>query len=262
MRILLLLIISMNSFLFCSEKEGDSFAHFYQTKSGEMIMNPDNFNDSIKTFLLQENQFIIKHLLNKYEYLFEIGCGPSDRAADVVRFGSHFYGIDINKKYVDISNKSFKNLGIENKAFAEVFSAMELRKDNFPIPLNKKTLILFPFNLLGNLDDFHLVLDSIIDIGQDFCFSTYKFNDITIKARDNYYTNCGCKQVRYSTTPIGDLFDSKDGLHSAAFKIGYIVELLNGIFEAKRKTAVIEVEDLGGIGFMIYVHNIQNIEDQ
>ena len=149
------------------------------------------------------------------------GAALLNALVDVAKLGHYFYGIDINPRHIAEANSLFMEKNIQEKASVCTFSINDITTDNFPCA-GKKALVFFPFNLLGNLDDFHLVLEGMIDIGQDFCFSTYKINDAVKNVRADYYKNCGCEQIRYSTTPVGDLFSSKDGLHSAAFKIGYI----------------------------------------
>lgn len=258
MHILLFFILITANQLFAKEVEGKSFASFYHTKNGEMIMNPETFTEGITKQLTEEHRFIMSCMIGSYDYLLEVGCGPSERAKDVVRIGKSFLGIDINPKFVDIANKTFLEQKL-SQAQAEVFSALRLNKSNYMLPLDKKALIYFPFNLMGNLDDFHLVLGNMIEIGQDFCFSTYKMNEPARVARLGYYSNCGCQNIRFSGTPIGNLFDSQDGLHSAAFKIGYIVDLINDLLASKEKQANISIIDLANIAYMIYVHDIRNL---
>ncbi len=144
---------------------------------------------------------------------------------------------------------------IQKKAQASQFSVNDLTVENFPVKA-KKSLIVFPFNLLGNLSDFHIVLSNIMDIGQDFCFSVYKINDDVKKSRLEYYSKCGCQQIRYTTTPVGDLFDSVDGLHSSAFKVSYLVEMLHGLLEQKNKKATIVIRDMDSIGYLVYIRDI------
>lgn len=230
-------------------------ALFYHTPSGEMIMNPKTYNDGIKTLLTEENKFIVRQMLNRYDNLFEIGCGTCDRAVDITKLGGKFYGIDINPRFIEESNFLIKEKKIEEKASASNFSVNEITRENFPL-FHGKTLIFFPFNLLGNLDDFHLVLETMIEIGQDFCFSTYRINDSVKTVRQNYYDNCGCQKLRYSTTPVGDLFSSSDGLHSAAFKIGYITDLIDSILEKHSKKASVSIDDLANIALMVHVYDI------
>ena len=250
-----LILVSMMFSLLCDAVEENSKALFYHTPSGEMIMNPASYNEGIKSLLNEENRFVLQQMLNKYDTLFEVGCGISKRAVDVSKLGRKFYGIDINPRYVEESNSVIKKKNFQSKACAYVFSINDITRDNFPV-LQGKTLIFFPFNLLGNLDDFHLILETMIELGQDFCFSTYRINESVKNVRHNYYSNCGCQKLRYSTTPIGDLFSSSDGLHSAAFKIGYITELVDSVLEKHSKRALINIYDLAGISYMIHVYDI------
>ncbi len=112
---------------------------------------------------------------------------------------------------------------------------------------------------MGNISDFHLIVANLVEIGEDFCFTTYKINKTAESNRKIYYLNCGCDQVGYSMTPIGDLYTSISGLHSAAFKISYLFELLEITLQAKSKKARIFVQDLSDMGYIIYVKGISNI---
>lgn len=242
--------------LYTDEAQVTELTTFYKTQTGEKIMDPHCYTNGILKFLEDENQLIL-NLVDQYDYLFEIGCGPSFRAKEVVKKGCRFYGIDINKNFIKSSQDSFVKAQIEKMAYAEEFCANDLTVNNFPIQNKKKTLILFPFNLLGNLADFHIVLENMIDIGEDFCFSIYKINEEARKSRLKYYTNCGCQQIRYTSTPVGDLFNSKDGLHSASFKVSFIIDLLDAFFENKGKKATIAIQNIGKIGYFIYVKDIR-----
>lgn len=231
---------------------------FYITSAGEKIMDPSSFTEEIEKMLLEENQFVLTQMiLGKYDVLYEVGCADSSRANDVVKLGVDFFGIDINPCYVEKSNRLFEEKKIQMKAQTSLFSANNLNSSTYQIANYRKALIVYPFNLLGNLDDFHLILINMINIGQDFCFSTYKINPIAWQARNRYYSKCGCEGIRYSTTPIGDLFDSEDGLHSAAFKVGYLTDLIFHLLETKNKRAKVLIKDLASIGSIIFVGDIQ-----
>lgn len=256
-RLFLPLLFSSLLSIYSGAMEDKPKALFYHTPSGEMIMNPKSYNDGIKTLLNEENKFIVRQMVNNYDVLFEVGCGTSIRAVDITKLGGKFYGIDINPRFIEESNHLIKRKKLEEKAYATNFSVNELTKENFP-ELNGKILIFFPFNLLGNLDDFHLVLETMIEIGQDFCFSTYRINDSVKAVRQNYYDNCGCQKIRYSRTPVGDLFSSNDGLHSAAFKIGYITDLIDSILEKHSKKASVSINDLANIALMVHVYDIND----
>lgn len=248
-------ILTFSLYLY-SEKEDqeDVIVNFYHTKSGEMIMNPTTYSEGIKKFLEKEHEFILNHI-KKYDVFFEIGCGPGHRASEVVK-QCDFFGIDINPNYIQLAKQSFVANNIHERARTELISANSLNPNSFPIDKEKHVLIYYPFNLLGNITDFEEVLENMIDIGSDFCFSTYKINEEARESRKSYYTNCGCQQLQYTTNPIGDLFRSKDGLHSAAFRIGYMIELINMILNEKKKTCSITISDLTEIGYVIYVTDI------
>jgi hypothetical protein len=237
----------------------DSAEQFYHTPIGEKIMDPTTHSVGIRSFLKEEHRFVMQ-LLSNYDCLFEIGCSASERALVVAAMGCKFYGIDINHMYISKSRQHFQEWDIEKVADVRVFSANSLNIRNLPFEIRKKTLILFPFNLMGNLVDFHIVLENMVEIGSDFCFSTYKIQKYVQESREQYYRSCGCQQLRYTTTPIGDLFDSGEGLHSAAFRLGYLMELLSNLLEKNQKKAEIRIIDLAGLGHMIYVKDILSLQ--
>ena len=233
----------------------DPYSAFYLTPSGKMIMDSSTYTEEIHRFLQCEEAFILG-IIPEYDALLEIGCARAERAEIIAKMDRYFYGIDINQEHIDNAQVFLRTKKIEKQATVSVFSANDLTKATFPLPPDKKTLILFPFNLLGNLQDFHLILANMIDIGQDFCFSTYKITKKVSKSRELYYSNCGCQNIRYSKTLIGDLFDSEDGLHSAAFKVSYIIDILTHLLEKKKLTATITVSDMGQLGYLIYIKRI------
>jgi SAM-dependent methyltransferase len=248
--------ISLLSVAIFSQEDPSEVKNFYHTKNGEMIMNPRTYSEGIRQFLRKEHAFILEQI-GDYDVFFEVGCGTAKRAIAVTEKGCQFFGIDINPNYITTSNKFFSKKKID-KAETQLISINDLDSTNFPISKESKTLIYFPFNLLGNLQDFEIVLANMANIGHDFCFSTYRINDTAQAARLRYYQNCGCQEIQYTENPIGDLYRSKDGLHSAAFRMGHMIEMLDMILHDQRKEAVISIHDLTEIGFVISVKNIKD----
>ena len=249
----LCLIASCAITLLYAEK-GDSDL-FYLSPIGEKILDPTTYTREIRELLAEEERLLIS-LLPEYDALLEVGCGSAERAERVVYLGRQFYGIEINPHYVELGRALFREKQIDDRATIDLFSAHKLNRSTFPLDLSKRSLIFFPFNLMGNLDDFHLVLLNLFDLEQDFCFTTYKVTSQAEKTRAVYYTQCGCADLVQSATPLGTLFTAEGGFHSAAFRVGYLFDLLEFLLQTKQKKAKISVFDIHDIGYLVYVRNI------
>ena len=234
---------------------------FYHTKTGEEIMNPHTYPKSITDFLNEEHLFILEQI-KEYNIFFEIGCATAERALHIVRANCNFYGIDINPDFIARSHFFFLDHGLARRAKSELFSVNNLTVKSWPSSLRvgkkEKVLIYFPFNLIGNLTDLSRIFGNIIEIGYDFAFSTYRINEFVYQERLRYYRNCGCNNLYYTRTKNGDLFTSSDGLYSAAFDEMEIRNTLFSILKEKQKTASITTHDLTGIGYAIFIRNVES----
>lgn len=232
---------------------------FYQTPSGEMIMDSSTYSKGIIEFLEMEQNFI-KKSIEHYDIFFEIGCGTSQRAIEFKNTRCNFFGIDINPRFIQLSSHFFTQHKLHEKAQTKEFSVKELNSSNFPVSHDKKTLIYFPFNLLGNLENFEDILKNMVELGKDFCFSSYKITEGAYIARREYYLNCGCENLKYEKTANGDVFSSSDGLRSVAFHEGYIKTLVEKIVCDSKRRASIHVHEFANLGYVLEVKGITLLE--
>ena len=254
----LFVLFTYSTFLSLSANDMADSNTFYLSPSGEKILDPSTYTSEIRGLLAEEDRFIM-NLLQNYDVLFEVGCGSCARAIRVTDLGREFYGIDINPHHIENAKTLFQQHQLQHAATADILSVTQITTTSFPIASTKRPLIFFPFNLMGNLDDFHLVLLNLLNLEKDFCFTTYKITPLAEATRQTYYLRCGCEQLSHSATPIGDPFSSRDGFHSAAFKIGYLLDLLEFLLHSKQKTAKLFVHDIHEIGYLIHVQSIRSL---
>lgn len=89
-----------------------------------------------------------------------------------------------------------------------------------------KIIIIFPFNVFGNIAPISLVLCKLRAHKIDFLLFVYKNNDETIQMRKQYYKNCGYKEIEICKNAMGILFKSREGLYTIAYHKEYLYSLL------------------------------------
>jgi hypothetical protein len=94
------------------------------------------------------------------------------------------------------------------------------------IAYSEKPLIIFPFNVFGNIAPISLLLSKLRLMNTDFLISVYKNDSSTIEMRRKYYLNCGYNNLETIKDQTGFLFKSHEGLYTVAYDKYYLINLL------------------------------------
>lgn len=226
---------------------------FYAKSSGKEIMNPENYPKEITEFLEDEKKLVIKNLsINNYDSLLEIGCAESVRAKEIVKQGYKYFGIDINKEFIKNSKLYLNKEKLTEQAFVDDISFFEL--DSSHIFLQKKCLILFPFNLFGNLEE-EQTLNHLFTLRKDFIIVTYTFDEKAEKIRGNYYNNCQYTNVKFIKNDNFSTFTSDEGLHSTSYNQNFLKNMIVEKAKLFRLLSTIEItlQSFNDIGLAILV---------
>ncbi|RMZ96740.1 conserved domain [Brachionus plicatilis] len=213
------------------------------------IMDNSNYTEDIKQMLLLENKFILKLIdSKKYKRIIEIGCGFGENAFDFAMHYSEieYIGMDVNHQYISKAKlmaefKDIKNLHFNKLAANEIekiFSKLNDLKE-------KKTLIYFPFNILGNITNINETILKIYEYECDFIIFTYQQNEKANQERQIYYTNCGFK-LEFKENLFFSCFSSSNGFVSKVYKKIFMDELLKDETKSYNKFE----ECLGSIGYI------------
>jgi hypothetical protein len=132
----------------------------------------------------------------------------------------NYIGLDIDKvslerasRYLDdhlISNASFYNLS------SYELNRIMLENDE------KKVLVVFPFNLFGNLTDPEETLNQILIRKWNLVIFNYQDNAMTREEREQYYSNCNII-CQYQIFKNYSSFVSNDGFNSKVYTCFYMI---------------------------------------
>src|SRR5579883_1915550 len=191
---------------------------------GKEILKNDNYPEELKHFLLAERQWISNHIKkeDKYTALFEIGCGEARNLDIAQEHEINYYGIDFDNDYIIKAKNKIKQLPLSIKAIVRCLSVFDLNESATPVGKNERVLCIFPFNALGNMGNLLEILNKVHELGYDVLISTYKIDEFSSQIREQYFVNCGYKNLRKEHTKHGLTFYSDEGLKSTAMNSAYV----------------------------------------
>jgi hypothetical protein len=181
---------------------------YYTGVDGNQIMNTGNFNKSIIRYLNYEKAFISKILAkNTYCTLIELGCDEVSLYGSCAMNMVRYIGIDIRKGLSSFNNEYLlKNKHIEGKfintCVSEFYDLVAIEK--------KPILCVFPFNLIGNLDDCETHAQKCFDYNLDIIISQFNTTDMARSVRYEYYCKCGIKNLIIRKFENGDVFQGSE----------------------------------------------------
>jgi SAM-dependent methyltransferase len=228
---------------------------FYISSQGQMIMQEENYTGAIKTYLANENRAVVKHLFDgSFDSVLEVGCGYAIKASMFTQLGYQYSGIDINPNFVTKANESMKYNSLEKSAKASELSIFDLNRTNNPVKSAKKTLILFPFNLFGNLPNQEEIIETCIRMNYEIFISSYTTDLTAFNERHAYYSNCGYSPLRYVDDGRQVKFSSELGLDTSAYSENYYKDLLQPFVD--RNEIEYKISKFDAIGFSIIIKKL------
>lgn len=211
----------------CEFHENKHALWFYTNSGGSEILNHQNYPERLVKFLRDEKESFKKIIESgEYDGIIEIGCGNLENIDLAV--GRKYLGIDFSSHRVVSANALIAKEGIKN-ARVELLNVLNID----PGDLNefmkevKRPLMIFPFNVIGNVAPISLLLLRLRLLEIDLAVSIYKTTDIVNEIRKEYYETCGYTDVIYKQDFLGTYFVSENGLYTVAYHDDYVISLLN-----------------------------------
>ena len=164
-----------------------------------------------------------------------------------------YIGIDIVPSYIEKSKKIIKEINPSIMCDAYCLDAEKMKelKKMFIRYKEYKSLIYFPFNSFGNMNNPYNVINNFIHLEEsDFIIFSYGTDEKSTDERMKYYENCNYKNLKYSSSNKGVRFYSDDGLNTIAYSKDYIEQMIKETSKLKVKTRKFEK-----IGVYYYINS-------
>ena len=208
---------------------------FYSNDDGLEILNDLNYTKELKEFLKYEKELFttcIKKVQN-YSILIEVGCGIGENLDIATSNKLNYIGLDFSankiikfrKKLETIINQTVdKSLQLT----AKCLNVMDFLDKEYieKLPQDGNKVIIFPFNVFGNIAPISLLLSKLKTHNMDFLISIYKNDPKTVIMRKEYYKNCGYKKIEMYEDEFGSSFQSSEGLYTIAYNEVYLSNLI------------------------------------
>lgn len=196
----------------------------YASGIGDRLIDAARYPVEIRKFLESEAD-ALERLAGTFDRLVEVGAMEGRHVDWALARDKRYIGIDATRKYVEAGVAQLR----ERKLPKDRFSLLHARAEELHrLPeLRDKTrsLLFFPFNSIGNMDELGAVLRSLAAVGMPYLISTYTTSEEATNARASYYANCAFDGLRRSDDERGVCFRSCDGLCSIAFNHDYFLRV-------------------------------------
>ncbi len=197
-----------------------STKEFYEEGHGNPLINPLFFPPGVEGFLKKE-ELILLSIRDSFNLLIEIGCMHGRYLNWAVAEKKTYIGIDIVSRFISEGRQKILELGLSSTDYQfieakaeDIAELIQLGKIN-----TKKvcSLLFFPFNSFGNMEDAAPVI-SVLKLSRlSFLISSYQTTEKANTCRKEYYSRCGYKGIRREINEKGVYFYSADGLRSVAY---------------------------------------------
>ncbi|MBX9690490.1 MAG: class I SAM-dependent methyltransferase [Candidatus Obscuribacterales bacterium] len=229
---------------------------FYGERKGWRMFDAKSLTPEIKRYLNAESEFLARAMQNGYGTLIEVGCGYGRYMEWALSRNFGYLGLDIVPWLVDMGQLRAKQaqLKFPNSRAAVILHAAEdldkiLKNLSADHPL-QNSLVFFPFNCLGNVAHFDMVLDALKNAELDVLVSTFKTDASATKIRKDYYKNCGYEKLNSRILKQGLLIVSEEGFHAMAYHEDILINAFKKRgFEAKE---LMSADNLGCLAFFSF----------
>lgn len=203
-------------------------AGFYGGGLGDRLVSPDVYPPLIHKFLVDE-EAALERACRGQELLVEVGCMDGRSMDWAVERGLAYLGIDVVERYILEARERALRRGLsESRCRFSVGASERLPALVDPASFGARpeaTLLFFPFNSFGNMDDAAEVLEGVRGTGLPFLISTYPVTSEANACRESYYRNCRYRDLSVVRDGRGVVFLSPDGLRTFAYDEIYLLGL-------------------------------------
>lgn len=190
---------------------------FYGSPLGMRLIDESRYPDEIKDYLAEERR-LLATLAEGAGVVVEVGC-MEGRLADWARErGVRYFGLDVEPSFRECWDAREGATFVLGDALDLLGS---LREHTAEIPADR-SLVVFPFNSMGNVGDAAGVARSLREFGRRFVLLTYETTAAAQSIRHEYYRRCEYEQLHVEESAEGVRFTSSDGLDSVAYHPDYI----------------------------------------
>lgn len=233
-------VVAIQSFLeehhFIDAASNDDLDRFYATEAGRKILDSSCYPETINEFLGNEKRQLEALLTaaraEGFERVIEAGCGATMPLRDlVIQAGFKKYvGVDLNRPAVDSAKLKLASEA-EGAFLSEIHCASILHlpwlNRTFSSSERGKTLVVLPFNLIGNLGGVVNTFRILSYAGFARVYvSCYALSEGLREARRRYYQGCGCQDLRDEAFEgVGEVFTSREGLKTFAYAPEILTEI-------------------------------------
>lgn len=195
---------------------------FYARGAGDLLIDEARYPAAIRDFLRAESE-LLESISGDFDLLVEAGCMHGRFLDWAQARGKRYLGLDVVPRYVEAGRREAVRRGLSPETYRFACVPAERVHDvlqTHPIPPTR-TLLFFPFNSIGNMDDAGPVISAIARSGAKFLVSSYRSTARASAARREYYERCGYRAIQEGRDPKAVWFRSPDGLRSAAWRPRY-----------------------------------------
>lgn len=236
-------IKSVHNFVTKLQKLGFKESHenkdalWFYSNDGTEILNDGNYTPELE-FFLKEQKILFNQAINQskeienYDTLIEVGCGVGENLDIASKNHLNYLGLDFSPNKILLFNKRIKqntyHLNDKYTYKAECIDILDFfdQEHLMQFENSKKPIIIFPFNVIGNIAPVSLLLSKLKMHNLDLLISIYNNDTDTIEMRRQYYMNCGYNDIKEDRDATGFLFKSEEGLYTIAYDELYLKNLL------------------------------------
>ncbi|WP_114195802.1 hypothetical protein [Edaphovirga cremea] len=184
------------------------------------LFKNENFPDSIVSYLDVQSKIIASILVN-YKGLLEVGCGKAENLPIAVQCGVSYLGVDPVLDYVSDS------LSLCEKENAQVVVGYAENIKQIIADYNVYDfLLLYPFNCIGNMENYIEVCKALTSTNSDYIIFSYSIDEPSVSERIKYYSSCELGDLRVIHNSSDIQIISSEGLSSRAFAPSHLKEAL------------------------------------
>lgn len=176
----------------------------YGRSFGWRMFDSRYLTPAVADFLGREKSAFLKLMASSgYEDVIEVGAGYGRYGRSVVEQGINYTGIDLITWLQEIgtwyADKAQLGKGAPVSYTLRNMSVVDIA-GLFPAgKAERRTVVFFPFNCVGNLEYIGKILEELRELDLDFACSVFNNTAATGASRAEYYAQCGLSELQTQT---------------------------------------------------------------
>lgn len=189
---------------------------FYETPNGQTLLCEANYPLDIKSYLRAEKLYV-DTISSQYSHIVEIGCIDGRYSYLARESGKRYTGVDLNIRTIEkgqATNHNSNSILVHQAALPFLIE--------YAPTFTPATLVLFPFNAMGNMKNRKKILEVLNNNRIDCLISTYTTTVDAAKARGIYYSLGNEECTRISEYEDEVRFTTRSGMDSTTISAKWI----------------------------------------